>query len=183
MKKIILAFSTVFLITLSCTNNSGDIMESHDSLKKEATSNENASKTAQELNDFKNNENLIAVIDNIQAYKTAMSQDDYEGVINSLDAIVINSHELVNTYGQEEVDSYLSELAINNGESKFFGTHDNNKCTRNLNGTTYWDQCSFWEEVSVVITSAIICQSPSSSSSQDMNDYYNCVQDRICKTC
>ncbi|UOV00069.1 hypothetical protein MUU74_08950 [Chryseobacterium daecheongense] len=183
MKKIILAFSTLFVITLSCTNNSGDIMETHDNLKKETSTNNVTSRTAQELDDFRNNENLIAVIDNIQAYKTAMSQDDYTGIKNSLDAIIVNSHALVNTYSQEEVESYLNELAVNNGESKFFGTHDNNKCTRNLNGTTYWDQCGFWEEVLVVITSAIVCQSPSSSSSQDMNDYYNCVQDRICKTC
>lgn len=183
MKKNILTFSTLLMLTLSCTNNSGDMMENHGNIKKETSASNVASKTAQELNDFKNNENLIAIIDNIQAYKNAMSQDDYTGIKNSLDAIVVNSHALVNTYGQEEVEAYLTELAVNNGESKFFGIHDNNKCTRNLNGTTYWDQCSFWEEVIVVISSSIVCQNPSSSSSQDMNDYYNCVQDRICKTC
>lgn len=183
MKKIILAFSTLFVIILSCTNNSGDIMESHDNVKKEAPANDVASKTAQELNDFQQNESLIAVINNIQAYKTAMSQDDYTGITNSLDAIAQNSQILVDTYGEEELNAYLTELSVNNGESKFFGTHDNNNCTRNLNGTTYWDHCSFWEEVIVVITSAVVCQSPASSSTQDMNDYYNCVQDRICKTC
>ncbi|RKS98243.1 hypothetical protein [Chryseobacterium defluvii] len=181
MKKIFLTFGFLSVFLISCTN-SGDTIENQN-YAKENPSSGIASKTAQQLSDFQENENLIAVIDNITAYKNAMATDDYEVIKSSLDAIVVNSNALVNTYGEEEVNAYLTELSVNNGESRFFGTHDNNNCTRNLNGTTYWDQCSFWEEVIVVISSAIICQSPSSSSIEDMNDYYDCVQERICKTC
>ncbi|MFC4262203.1 hypothetical protein ACFOWM_04910 [Ferruginibacter yonginensis] len=62
------------------------------------------------------------------------------------------------------------------------------KCHRNTNGTVNADDCNFWENISVAVSSAIHCSPPTSTvgspaTQAEINAYYDCVQERICKNC
>ena len=92
-------------------------------------------------------------------------------------------------YGKEETLLYFDELstldenvAADNEVFKIFGTQDGSSCTRNLDGTTYWGNCSFWEGVAAYIGILVHCGHISPSDPQNViNNYYNCNQAQICK--
>jgi hypothetical protein len=58
------------------------------------------------------------------------------------------------------------------------------KCHRKTDGTTDWNECNFWESVVVLVVTTVDCDQPAAGASQaEIESYYNCVQNTICKKC
>lgn len=94
-------------------------------------------------------------------------------------------------YGAENVTNYIDELKLREKNKntdpqilRLEGSHDESSCTRNLDGTTYWDNCSFWEGAAAYVGILTNCGSVSAGDSmQAIENYYNCNQAQICKHC
>lgn len=185
MKNLLLtAFYLTFIFSISSCSNS-DEQESVSDItsvvnKPELKSAQSDRTSSEELENFENDEDLRIIISKIPDYKNALEADNIQQVNLILNDIVASAINLKNKYGEDQMDIYFEELIANEG--KFFGTHDKDKCTRNLNGTTYWDQCSFWEEVAATLSAAINCPTSNGGPFND-NQYYICVQAAICRNC
>ncbi|WP_308130599.1 hypothetical protein, partial [uncultured Flavobacterium sp.] len=61
------------------------------------------------------------------------------------DRPVALANSLVKDFGKDNTLLYLDQIIIEYPEASIVipnGTHDGDKCTRNLDGTTYWDKCT-----------------------------------------
>lgn len=58
------------------------------------------------------------------------------------------------------------------------------KCHRKTDGTTDWNECNFWESVVVLVVTSVDCDQPAAgASASEIESYYNCIQNTICKKC
>ena len=76
---------------------------------------------------------------------------------------------------------FFNELIANEPPAQENGTHDGDKCTRNKNGTTYWDKCSTWGSIKATFAAALGCAQAEGPFQNE--SYYICVQAQICKNC
>lgn len=171
MKKYVLltfvAFLMIFAIT-SCTKN-----------------------TDTSIDAFKT-DNLITEISKTTAdYKFALANKGQAEIRKAIDKLVSTSNQLVSKYGKENVDNYLLILIKEErlSEEKNITTSSNvadpdgDKCHRNDNGTTNWDDCNFWESIVVSVASMTCGTIDGYSTSSQIESYYNCVQSKICNKC
>lgn len=178
MKKIFLTTCRIILLFSIFACTSTDEVENTSEKSISENTNLSAKVSNEELENFKNDEDLQIIIDKISDYKSGLENENSEQINTSLDFIVESSQKLKVKYGEEKIEEFFAELSAK--DAKFYGTHDGNKCTRNLNGTTYWGQCSFWEEVAATF-SAAFC--PQSGGPFNNESYYICVQAAICRNC
>ncbi|WP_306566871.1 hypothetical protein [Flavobacterium lindanitolerans] len=153
-------------ISLSCEQDSTNNQENSVNFKK-LREDDNYLK-------FKNDNRIIEfgnkIEDFIVKYKELRVDDRPVALANSL----------VKDFGKDNTLLYLDQIIIEYPEASIVipnGTHDGDKCTRNLDGTTYWDKCTRWEAVKAYIKSAIGCSGLPTEAT------YNCVQRVICETC
>lgn len=191
MKKIILGiilFSSIY----SCSNSSdlgvNEVKTDSNIKSKNISVNSRTSK----LEEFKNDEIIPLLKDNYYLFLRSVKDNNptslYEATLQGekyLDQLYVK-------YGKEETLAYFEELSEldSNAPSDpevskyFFGTQDGSSCTRNLDGTTYWGNCSTWEGIAAYVGILVNCGHISPSDPKNIiNDYYNCNQAQICKHC
>lgn len=110
---------------------------------------------------------------------------DFDKINKAQLSIDILCKEIIKDYGENNVINYINENLRLPGGNFAEIDGDGNKCKRNSNGTVNWDDCNFWETVSVVF-GIVGCPEPypgGGSSASQGELYYNCVQGVICKRC
>lgn len=90
-------------------------------------------------------------------------------------AVYNSSYILLTTF--ENSEEILDVLIESNAEYLSGG------CCSLKNGKTDWSCCNFWESVKVFLKAAGVCHVVQFPSTEDMYNYYNCLQSIICKTC
>jgi len=90
-------------------------------------------------------------------------------------AVYNSSYTLLTTF--ENSEEILDVLIESNAEYFSGG------CCSLKDGKTDWSCCNFWESVKVFLKAAGACHLVQYPSTEDMNNYYNCIQSIICKTC
>lgn len=95
-------------------------------------------------------------------------------VENSISAV---RSDLIDNFGEENINSYLLTLAENETD----GEHDGSPCTRNEDGSIYLGACSFWEKVSFFLS--LECVGLSTDTTEEIEEKFNCYQTNICGIC
>lgn len=187
MKKISLVYITIFslsLFTSSCSNdsevlNGTETEENHKTLSREST-----------LSKFVNDENVIKL--RISYYNFLVASRDVN--VEKVSKYSIEGEQILTTlfetYGKSTVLKYVADLkhydlVVDPGIIQIYGEHDGSSCTRNLNGTTYWGNCSFWEGVSAYAAILLDCGhfDMNTDSKESYEKYANCNQKKICENC
>lgn len=167
MKKIILILiGGLAIINLSCEQDITNNEENLVNLKKSGKD-ENYSK-------FKNDNRVIEFGNKIEDFILHYKELKFG------DRPVVLANSLVKDFGKDNTLLYLDQIIIEYPSSPIAittGTHDENKCTLNRDGTTYWDKCTRWQAVKAYIKSAIGCSGLPTEAT------YDCVQNVICETC
>lgn len=190
MKKIIMGI--IALSSVCSCSNSSDLGISEiksDTKSKQTSINSKLSKNS--IEEFKNDEIIPLLKDNYYLFLRSVKDNNATSLYQASLQGEKYLDQLYVKYGKDETLMYFEELstldenvATDNEVFKIFGTHDGSSCTRNLNGTTYWGNCSFWEGVSAYIGILVNCGHISPSDPQNViNNYYNCNQQQICKNC
>jgi hypothetical protein len=150
------------------------------------------------IDDFKNDKLLANITGGISDYKTAMASNNIPAIKKSLDVFVSSSKMLYSKYGENNVEKYFKILIAEEIQSKNNSTVVGNllapgsggggsvgdKCHRNANGTVNADDCNFWENIAVAVSSAVHCTQPGTPATpSEIQSYYNCVQERVCLNC
>ena len=145
----------------------------------------------EELEVFKKDELTLLLKVNFYAFLNNLVKED----IKATNTTILEGNSIVeklNTkFGKEKVTIYLdildkneSSAPMNDQINKIFGTHDGSACTLNLDGTTYWDACSFWDGVAAYGAMLLNCGSVDFGSGESEWIYYaKCNQRQICKHC
>lgn len=93
--------------------------------------------------------------------------------------------EIIYKYGKEKTLEFalsLKNQASNNSKEKRILLDLG--CSRRADGTVNYDDCNFFEFIQVAVVSAFACNSPGvSSTPTEIEAYYNCVQEVVCKNC
>jgi hypothetical protein len=167
MKKIILILiGGLAIINLSCEQDITNNEENPVNLKKSGKD-ENYSK-------FKYDNRVIEFGNKIEDFIVLYKELKVD------DRPVVLANSLIKDFGKDNTLLYLDQIITEYPNAEIViptGTHDGNKCTRNLNGTTYWDKCTRWGAVKAYIKSAIGCSGLPTEAT------YNCVQKVICEIC
>lgn len=119
-------------------------------------------------------------------YLIALKEKDVKKIVQLSNAGKTKLNRLHQKYGTKEFASSI-ELLIKNETNSFNhklleGDHDGSSCTRNLDGTTYWGNCSFWQGVSAYFDILLHCGTPGDTE-DSIEFYYQCNQDKICNHC
>ncbi|GEN75446.1 hypothetical protein [Chryseobacterium hagamense] len=193
MKKNLINFVSisVFLVVSSCSNdidsNSSTNIVAKSKTSKNVQNNNFSRSSNDELDKFVSNKNLQKIIENIDAYKKAAAIDDVDAQHQAIDVIVQSSNLLLEDYGgkEEVVMSFFEELEANDSSpSQRYYMGGGDKCHKNSNGTINTDACNFWEEIAVAWQGAFGCTKPGfGASHQSWNNYYDCYQSIVCRTC
>lgn len=203
MKKVSLTLKPLFFLSIiiilclnSCDDKEENLVKENE---KSNTSQSNIFKkfSENELIEFKNDENVHFLSQSYHEFILQVRDNNYQGMSNTSKKGREYLEKLFLKYGKENVLDYIEELSLldsNSGTdpeilkalgSGAIGEHDGSSCTRNLNGTTYWGNCSFWEGVQAYAGILLNCGSINipGSTSQEIEDYAICNQSQICKNC
>lgn len=144
-----------------------------------------------ELDTFKKDELTLQLNVNFYAFLNNLVKEDSKAINRSIAEGNSIIEKLNTKFGKEKVTAYLD--ALDNSESSaptdpqinnIFGTHDGSPCTLNLNGTTYWGACSFWEGIAAYGAILANCGYVDFGSNQsEWVDYAKCNQRQICNHC
>lgn len=122
---------------------------------------------------------------NILYLKKAMNEKDITKIRFIIDEIVFNTEKIYSKYTEEKVLNYCKILIDNERANEKLPHIEGDKCHRNADGTVNADDCNFWEKILVSFASARLCDKPSGVgvTTGEINAYYDCVQERVCKNC
>ena len=144
------------------------------------------------LEDFKNDRIVIVLRENYYQFLSYVQDKNVDGVSLTITQGKIHLNQLYEKYGKANTLLYFEELGDGEQNSAtdpnvlkiLVGSQDGSSCTRNLNGTTYWGNCSFWEGANAYVHILANCGHVSGSDSQQyIEEYYDCNQAQICKYC
>lgn len=131
---------------------------------------------------FKDDPLISELAQNLQEFR-GLDPNDFSKIVSNRARAKVITDQLSVKYGDSnQVDGFFAELISRENEVRFSrsemlpGEHDGDPCTRNEDGTTYWDTCSFWEELRVYWASRGCDQ-------ENITELYDCVQSKICKHC
>ena len=133
------------------------------------------------IDDFKKDQLLAELQINFNSIKSGGNTTANQYVLIN-EGIEI-SRKIVKKYTQEKALEFVQILKEESGSHEadvtfFWG------CDRKQNGTVDYSDCNFFEFIGVAIVSAFSCNSPGAGASQaDIEAYYDCVQEVVCKTC
>lgn len=145
-------------------------------------------KREKDVSVFVNDELMQKLIKNSSDFTKLNKKKDVKSMIALSNEIKDISNQLFKKYGEEVFFINLDYLIANESHlQKLDGSHDNDPCTRNLDGSLYYGQCSTWENIKVSIEIAFGCYRPSGQEimldDTLLENYYNCAQSKICNTC
>jgi uncharacterized protein involved in high-affinity Fe2+ transport len=140
---------------------------------------------------FRNEKDLEVIFINAFEIKKKLSTNDAALPYTELEMIISASRNLENKYGKDRLLEYVNLLVkegngnkAENQNGTFTDLLDDDKCHRKADGTVDMDDCSLLETVGVLIKSAFECVKPGfAAPQQEIENYYNCVQGVVCKTC
>lgn len=148
------------------------------------------SKEAQpsELEVFRSDKTFHNLRSSLSVYQDLAKRGAGESELRKqLDAVMLNARELIARFGYADALRHARDLVIQNAAAdsrKAAPTTEFDKCKRNADGTTNWEDCGFYESLLVSIISAFECNQPAPGASQrEIEGYYDCVQSVVCRNC
>jgi len=116
---------------------------------------------------------------------------DYQEIVDAHEELVLTTNELTEIYGEQELIPEITSLAEQDASSPGNNDPDARKCCdRNEDGTVNGSCCNFWENIVAGVRSALGCTVPefifsetSEQFDERINDYYDCLQQKICVSC